>query len=106
MRLDQAAELSAGLDIPLSTTGDSRRIAVPVARKTVGGVRPGVARAELDRQQLPGALGAVIDERAQRMDPVALLERRPGVLLVQLAEVPANLCKVAPESSGLVSWVR
>lgn len=34
-RLDDAATLSAGLDIPLAPTSDSRRVTVPVARKTV-----------------------------------------------------------------------
>ena len=34
-RLDHAASLSAGLDIPLAATSNNRRVTVPVARKTV-----------------------------------------------------------------------
>jgi uncharacterized protein YegP (UPF0339 family) len=49
-----------------------------------GGVRAGVPGPQLDHQQFRGALGPVVDERAQRMEPVPLLERRLGVLLVRM----------------------
>ena len=41
-----------------------------------GGVRAGVARPQQHRQRLPGPVGAVVDERAQRVEPEPALERR------------------------------
>src|SRR5665647_3481747 len=37
---------------------------------------------------------------AQRVEPEPLLERRPGILLLQLAQVHGKVCKVAPGAPG------
>jgi len=50
-----------------------------------GGVGPGIARAQQDAQRLPGAFRAVVDERAQRVEPIPALERRTRVLLVRVS---------------------
>jgi hypothetical protein len=48
------------------------------------GVRAGVADAEQERQRLAGALGAVIDERPQRMEAEPALDRRRRGLLLRV----------------------
>jgi hypothetical protein len=48
------------------------------------GVRAGVAGPEQDGEGLPGPVGVVVGEGAQRVESVALLERRFGVLLVRV----------------------
>ncbi len=49
-----------------------------------GSVAAGVAGSQQDRQRFPGAISAVVDEDTQRMETVAPLERRLGVLLVRM----------------------
>ena len=49
-----------------------------------GGVRPRVPRAQHQVQRLTRTLLAVVDERAQRMEPESAFERRTGVLLLRV----------------------
>ena len=49
-----------------------------------GGVGAGVPGPQQEGEGLPGPITAVIDEHAQGVEPVALLERRLGVLLVRV----------------------
>ena len=52
-----------------------------------GGVRPGVPGPQHDGQRLPGALGAVVGERGQRvMEPERLLPGRRGLLLLRVRD--------------------
>jgi len=44
----------------------------------------GVARPQIQRQHLAGAVLAVVDERAHRREPERLLQRRLGALLVRV----------------------
>jgi hypothetical protein len=48
------------------------------------GVGPGVAPPQQNRQRLPGALGSVVEERAQRMEAEPALERWGGLLLLRV----------------------
>ena len=77
---------------------------VPDDRDVVGGgVRAGVARPQQHRHRLPvPARSAVIDERPQRVMAEPALERRRRTLFLQLAQVRAKVCKVAPAAPGLV----
>ena len=52
----------------------------------------GVARPQTDRQQL----GGVVAPHADRVETEAALERRPGLLLFQPAQVRGKVCKVLP----------
>jgi hypothetical protein len=55
---------------------------IPGHRDVIGsGVRPGVARPQHDRQWFTGALGSVVNERAQRMKAIPTLECGCRVLL-------------------------
>lgn len=47
-----------------------------------GGVRAGIAGAQRDRGRLARAVGSVVDERAQRMEPEPLFPGRGGVLFL------------------------
>jgi len=46
------------------------------------GVRSGVASAQQDRQRFPARPTAVVDERGERMEPVGILPRGSGLLLL------------------------
>ena len=50
-----------------------------------GGVAACVPGPQLHRERLAGPVGAVVQERPQRVMPEAALERRAGVLLVGVA---------------------
>jgi hypothetical protein len=68
-----------------------------------GGVRPGVARPQLDLQRFTAALDAVVDERAQRMEPEPTLERRRRTLLLcEVTKVPSMSMLNGPAAS--IPW--
>jgi len=49
-----------------------------------GGVGPSISRPEQERQRFPGAPGAVVNEREQRVKPEASLVGRGGVFLLRV----------------------
>jgi hypothetical protein len=48
------------------------------------GVEAGVPAAQLECQRLPGALGPVVDEGAERVEAETALERGGGLLLLRV----------------------
>ncbi len=100
-----------GADEHLATRADARSRAGELAQRVAqhrqvvgGGVGAGVARSQRDRQRLAGAVGAVVDKRAQRVEAEATLERRPGVLLVRVHRQDAAENRVRlPDGAGALA---
>jgi hypothetical protein len=78
---------------------------------SVAVLEPALPLAEQERQRFPGAdlaggVGAMVDERPDRMEPVALLERRRGLLLLAVCghQRRVHIDDQRPRSARLAIW--